>query len=89
MGKDLLMVPVDPRYQVEKRPLITNEMKAVCIGEFSFHREACCVACAESKAYPNCVTCGGEIEYLEEITVPWTTCKEIYKAMAMQAAKAA
>lgn len=31
--------------------------------------------------------CIGEIDYVDQITVPWDTCKKIYKAMVLEAAK--
>lgn len=63
-------------------PKVTNEMKAECIGEFTFTREATCTACHYDEPQDDCEVCGGEVQYIETITVPWTSCKEIYKAMA-------
>ena len=68
------------------KPLVTSAMKADCIGEFTFTRQNACVECYEV-ANENCDVCGGEIDYIETITVPWGTCKEIYKAMAVAAGK--
>jgi hypothetical protein len=68
------------------KPKITAEMKAECIGEFTFKRENTCYECFEN-ADSSCVICAGEIDYTETITVPWDTCKKIYKAMAIAAAK--
>lgn len=80
-----MSIPVDQR---NGKPLVTSAMKAECIGEFSFGREAVCPRCYEvDEPTPGCAVCGGEVEYMEKITVPWTTCKDIYKAMAVEAAK--
>ena len=60
---------------------ITNEMKAKCIGEFSFAVDEPCPACFLAQE-TGCL-CGGSEDaiYSKQITVPWDTCKEIYKAM--------
>jgi hypothetical protein len=63
---------------------ITNEMKKSCIGEFTFTRENACVSCYLERD-KNCEICNGEIEYIETITVPWDTCKQIYKKMVQVA----
>ena len=53
-------------------PTITNEMKKVHIGEYKF-------------SIPDLDEEGWEIS--REVTVPWDLCKEIYKNMAVTAAK--
>ena len=35
----------------------------------------------------DCEVCQGGIEYEQKVTVPWTTCKQIYKRMAESAIK--
>lgn len=76
-----IQIPIDER---TGRPLVTSAMKAACIGEFTFTRQNSCTECYEC-ADENCDICGGEIDYIETIAVPWDTCKEIYKAMATSA----
>jgi hypothetical protein len=63
-----------------------NILPTLCIGEFTFDRQNACIDCYEL-ADENCDLCGGEIDYIETITVPWDTCKEIYKTMAIAAEK--
>ena len=76
MTHEIMIVPADPRYPLEKQPLITNEMKAECIGEFSWEEEA--------DYYDED---GNIVEHVATRTVPWDLCKKIYKQMAMVAAK--
>lgn len=76
MTREIMIIPADPRYTLEKRPLITNEMKAECIGEFSWEEEA-----------PYYDENGNLIEHVASRTVPWDLCKQIYKRMVMLAAK--
>lgn len=64
---------------------VTNEMKAQCIGEFSFTQESACTACHYDVPDEDCEVCNGEVHYDQKITVPWDTCKEIYKRMAKYA----
>lgn len=52
-------------------PKITNEMKAECMGEFSWQEEA-----------PYYDEDGGLHDYIATHAVPWTICKDIYKKMA-------
>jgi hypothetical protein len=78
-----IQVPIDER---SGKPLVTSAMKAACIGEFTFPMHRVCTECLEI-ADEECDVCGGEIDYIDQITVPWDTCKAIYKAMAMEAAK--
>jgi len=69
------------------KPLITNEMKAECVGEFSFEIEESCNACASHGADSDCEVCEGEVEYTRTVYVPWDVCKDIYKMMAEVAAR--
>ena len=84
MKKGIMKVPT-----LSGKPEITNAMKAECIGEFTFDVERVCTHCAVAfhDEDHECEVCDGEIEYTETVTVPWDTCKEIYKAMATEAAK--
>jgi hypothetical protein len=86
-GADILIVPADPRYPLEKRPLITNEMKAECIGEFYLQCEHTCTACHFGEPQDDCEVCAGEVTYHQRHAIPWDICKDIYKRMAMVAAK--
>lgn len=70
-----ITVPRDPR---TKKAQVTSKMKAICIGEFSFERE---VSYVDEE--------GNYDDGLEKITVPWTTVKEIYKAMVRAAERTA
>jgi hypothetical protein len=76
MTHEIMIIPADPRYPLDKQPLITNEMKAECLGEFEWEEEA-----------PYYDEHGDLHEHTATHTVPWTLCKEIYKKMAMVAAK--
>ncbi len=69
-----MAVPVDPRNPA--LPRITNGMKANCIGEFSWEEDA-----------PYYDDYGEVHEGTAERVVPWDTCKEIYKRMAIEASK--
>lgn len=80
-----LSIPTDPR---TGKPMVTSAMKAECIGEFSFDIEMTCYSCHEIGVEEGCEVCDGEVDYMHKATVPWTTCKDIYKAMAVEAAKA-
>lgn len=62
-------------------PTVTNDMKAVCHGEFSFQVERTCSACFYDEPQTDCEVCGGEIQYEERMEVPWDIVKEIYKMM--------
>ncbi len=66
-------------------PVITNEMKAECMGEFEFTIEESCSACYFDEPQDDCEVCQGNIHYERKVSVPWTTCKEIYKSMAKTA----
>lgn len=67
-----MSIPLHPNGQ----PLVTTDMKIACIGEFYWDEDA--------PYYDE----HGEIhEHTQRNAVPWTLCKEIYKAMATEAAK--
>jgi len=57
---------------IQGMPKITNQMKADCIGEFSWEEEA-----------PYYDEDGNTVEYTAVRVVPWDVCKEIYKKMAL------
>ncbi len=63
-------------------PVITNEMKAECMGEFEVSVTQDCGRCLVEGLDENCEQCDGELVYQRIVTVPWDLCKEIYKAMA-------
>jgi hypothetical protein len=67
------LVPVEPN-------------KGALIGEFQFSIERSCSACSFHGVDEDCEVCGGEVEYREMITVPWTTTKEIIAAHMSSAA---
>ena len=72
------------------KPDTTCTMKAKCMGEFSFTREATCLECAyegNRDDKTGCDICYGSLVYLETVTVPWVTCKEIYQSMAALSAQ--
>lgn len=55
-----------------------NGAKGALSGEFTIRHETTCSACYFDEADDDCEVCGGEIQYVERITVPWETIKEIY-----------
>jgi hypothetical protein len=61
------------------KPIITNAMKAECIGEFQVEIPCACQMCAGE----GCDDCGETGWGLSEIEIPWTTIKYIYKRMAV------
>ena len=71
MKKEIMIIPANPRNPIDKIPLITNEMKARCIGEFSWDEQA--------DYYDEN---GNVIEHTATRVVPWDLCKQIYKTMA-------
>ena len=80
--KNVLIVPADPRYPTERKPLVTNEMKAVCIGEYSVPVDMPC----ECDGADECNLCDATGFYTYHAQIPWTTMKDIYKKMATVAA---
>ncbi|WP_375191851.1 DUF551 domain-containing protein [Marinobacter sp.] len=66
----------------EVEPVITNEMKAECIGKFSFMLDVPCGECLVEGGDEDCEVCGGELTHQQAVTVPWDICKKIYKRMA-------
>lgn len=65
-------------------PLVTSEMKAVCIGEF---KETYSISCPDCDGDDECELCDATGEYQESVYVSWTTMKQIYKMMAKEAMK--
>ncbi|WP_312388537.1 hypothetical protein [Stutzerimonas nitrititolerans] len=57
-----------------------NGAKAALMGEFSIQHEATCSACYFDAADEDCEVCCGEVNYIEHISVPWETIKDIYAA---------
>ena len=76
-------IPMNPQ---NSRPMVTSQMKADCIGEFEFTIQDACGECIDTGADEDCEVCQGGIEYERKVTVPWNTCKQIYKRMAESAA---
>ncbi len=70
-----ITVPRDPR---TGGAMVNSYMKQLCIGEFKFGRE---------NSYIN--DDGKYIDSWEDVEVPWTTVKEIYKAMVAAAERTA
>lgn len=79
-------IPVDTRYS-QHEPKITNDMKAVCNGEFEFTIDEPCPKCAlhleDHYDDVECL-CGGSDDrsYQKNVSVPWDVTKDIYKGMA-------
>lgn len=73
------LIPLDARYS-NPTPKITNLMKSVCTGEFSFNIEV-------SEISESGEVTGEVIE--QDVEVPWDTVKAIYKMMASVALLAA
>lgn len=55
--------------------------KAALIGEFSFNIELTCSACSFHEPQEDCEVCSGNVQYMQHVTVPWTTIKEIHAAI--------
>jgi hypothetical protein len=91
MPKETMKIPIDPRYPegsvAYPRPQVTSNMKAECIGEFSFEIEETCPVCYDGEPSEDCEVCKGQVNYTRPVTVPWGTCKDIYKRMASAAAR--
>ncbi|KXS55120.1 MAG: hypothetical protein AWU57_466 [Marinobacter sp. T13-3] len=81
---DRIMGPVDPA-PVRPPATITDEMKAKCISEFEFTVEVPCGQCLVEGEDDECEVCHGEGSHERAVTVPWDTCKAIYKRMARYA----
>lgn len=62
------LVPVEPN-------------KAALIGEFKFKITETCPQCFYEEPRDDCEICEGANSYQREITVPWDTTKEMYRAM--------
>lgn len=73
----------------DHEPTITSGMKAECMGEFEFTIEETCSACYFDEPQDDCEVCQGSIHFKRKVTVPWNTCKEIYKRMTKASTKSA
>jgi len=71
------------RAEVESvlRSMPAEPNKGALIGEFTFDIEQTCSACDFHGAQEDCEVCQGEVTYNQPVTVPWTTIKEIHKAI--------
>lgn len=58
---------------------VTNEMKWACIGEFKTDIDVVCDH--DGMGEENCANCDGEGFRKMEVTIPWDTVKDIFKAM--------
>lgn len=52
--------------------------KAVLTGEFSEEIELTCATCDFHGVQRDCEICGGEISYMQSVTISWPTIKRIY-----------
>lgn len=57
-----------------------NGAKGALMGEFTVTREMHCSVCDYDDTDETCEVCGGEVEYVEHVSVPWDSIKEIYNA---------
>ncbi len=74
--------PAEPQAVAQGWKLVPVEPnKAALIGEFRFEIELTCHACSFHGEQEHCEVCGGNVQYMQPVTVPWTTIKEIYRAM--------
>lgn len=60
---------------------VSNVMKEVCMGEFTFSRSEACGKCASEGPSSDCDECNGDQVVERAVTVPWDTCKAIFKRM--------
>ena len=58
--------------------------KANLSGEYFVEVEHSCSACSYDEVQDDCEVCGGEINWTEKHTIPWSTIKDIRKAMLTQ-----
>jgi len=65
------------------KPLITNEMKADCIGEFQMTIQTGCFVCMGK----GCECCDQTGDGEQGFDVPWNLMKAIYKRMALVASQ--
>ncbi|KFA99461.1 hypothetical protein [Vibrio sp. ER1A] len=54
-----------------------DKLKGPMRGEHSFQQERSCSACNYDIPTHDCEVCNGDIEYIENVDVPWDTQKEI------------
>lgn len=55
-----------------------NGAKGLLTGEFRIQHAVNCSGCYFDESDPECEVCGGHIEYIEYVDVPWATIKDIY-----------
>lgn len=55
-----------------------NRAKTLLAGEFTIQHTATCSACYFDTPDEDCEVCGGEVQYIETISVDWPTIKDIY-----------
>jgi hypothetical protein len=70
-------------------PNITTAMKAEHLGEYSMKFPIACHECEGEQGHEGCRVCEGNGQYMHEINIPWTACKQIYQAMYATAVKQA
>lgn len=63
------------------KPIITNEMKVECMGEFQMAIQTGCLECMGE----GCESCDGTGDAEQQFDIPWTLIKDIYKRMAVVA----
>jgi hypothetical protein len=56
-----------------------NGAKGLLSGEFFEQAEMTCPECVDDCEDENCYICDGKLNYLQKVTVDWTTIKAIYK----------
>jgi len=57
-----------------------NGAKAAMTGEFKIDVPMVCSACNFHEAQVDCEVCGGEVNYMQSVTIPWDSIKNIYRA---------
>ncbi len=67
-----------------------NGAKAAMLGELVIRLERHCSSCVDEAGDLSCDECGGDVEYVESVSVDWPTIKDIYaKAVDLLAASPA
>lgn len=77
--------PTFKEYQEKLRDLKSGEpngaMRCAAMGEFHVSVKHSCTACDYHGADDECEVCGGEIDYYQNRSIDWSTCKDIYECM--------
>ncbi len=60
---------------------VTSKMKAAVHGEYFVDVTVLCSECLGIDEDPDCEICKGDGNYAQQVMVPWTMCKDIYKSM--------